>query len=56
MASVIYIEEEDVGSAWLEAIRRVLEEGDDISTEYDKEGDPPSKDSTVLIKIRNPSF
>ncbi len=54
MASVIFIEKEDVGSAWLEAIRRVIEEGDDISTEYDKKGDPPSKDSTVLIKVTNP--
>lgn len=54
MASVIYIESEDVGTAWLEALRRVLEEGDDISTEYDKESDLPSKDSTVLIKINNP--
>ena len=54
MASVIYIEAEDVGTAWLEALRRVLEEGDNISTEYDKESDIPSKDSTVLIKIKSP--
>ncbi|MHA1339518.1 MAG: thymidylate synthase [Promethearchaeota archaeon] len=54
MASVIFIEEEDVGSAWLEALRRVLEEGDDIKTEYDRNDTPPSKDSTVLIKVRDP--
>ncbi|MHA1293092.1 MAG: thymidylate synthase [Promethearchaeota archaeon] len=54
MASVIFIEAEDVESAWLESLRRVLNEGDDISTEYDKEGDILSKDSTVLIKIKNP--
>lgn len=46
MASVIYIEAEDVESAWLEALKRVLKEGDYISTEYDKEGDLPSKDSS----------
>ena len=54
MASVIYIEAEDVGTAWLESLRRVLDEGDEISTEYDKESDIPSKDSTVLIKIKSP--
>ncbi|MGQ4874208.1 MAG: thymidylate synthase [Promethearchaeia archaeon] len=54
MASVIYIEAEDVGSAWIEALKRVLEEGDDIPTEYDKENDIPSKDSTALIRIKNP--
>ncbi|MFW9874812.1 MAG: thymidylate synthase [Candidatus Thorarchaeota archaeon] len=54
MSSVIYIEAEDVGSAWLEALKRVLEEGDDIPTEYDKKDDPPSKDSTALIRIKKP--
>ncbi len=54
MTSVVFIVAEDVKSAWLEALRRVLEEGDEIPTEYDKEGDPLSKDSTVLIKIKNP--
>lgn len=34
MASVIYIEAEDVESAWLEALKRVLKEGDHISTTY----------------------
>lgn len=52
MTSVIYIEEEDVGSVWLKALRRVLEEGDDISTEYDKEGDPPSKDLKFSLSYR----
>jgi len=54
MASVIFIEKEDIASAWIEAIRRVIEEGDDIKTEYDGDDDPPSKDSTVLIKVKNP--
>ena len=54
MASVIFIEKEDIASAWIEAIRRVIDEGDDIKTEYDGDDDPPSKDSTVLIKVKNP--
>jgi thymidylate synthase (methanogen type) len=54
MASVIFIEEEDIGSAWLSALRRVLSEGDDIKTEYDKDTDLPAKDSTVMICVRRP--
>lgn len=36
------------------AIGKVLYEGDDIKTEYDKEEDLPSKDATVLIEIKDP--
>jgi thymidylate synthase len=54
MASILYIEKNDVASAWIEAVRRVFLEGDDIETQYDREGDPPAKDSTVLITIREP--
>ncbi len=54
MASVIFIEAEDVGAAWLQALKKVLEEGDEVPTEYDKPGDLPSKDSTALIKVKNP--
>lgn len=54
MASVIFIEKEDIASTWIEAIRRVINEGDDIKTEYDEDDDPLSKDSTVLIKVKNP--
>ncbi|MHA1683333.1 MAG: thymidylate synthase [Promethearchaeota archaeon] len=54
MVSVILIEEEDVSSAWLKAVKEVLEHGDDISTQYDKPGEPPSKDATALIKVKEP--
>jgi len=54
MASVVFIEEEDIGSAWVTALRRVFSEGDDIKTEYDNEADLPAKDSTVMICVRNP--
>jgi thymidylate synthase (methanogen type) len=54
MASVVFIKEEDIGSAWISALRKVLTEGDDIKTEYDKENDLPAKDSTVMICVRNP--
>ena len=54
MASVVFIEEDDIGSAWISALRKVLSDGDDIKTEYDKETDFPAKDSTVLICVRAP--
>ena len=39
MSSVIFLNENDIASAWLEAVRRVYLEGDDIKTQYDRKGD-----------------
>ncbi|HMF33482.1 MAG TPA: thymidylate synthase [Candidatus Lokiarchaeia archaeon] len=52
----MFIEEEDVASTWLEALRRVLAEGDDVPTQYDKQGVLPSKDATVMINIKHPFY
>jgi thymidylate synthase (methanogen type) len=54
MAQVLFISKNDVRDAWLSAIGQVLYNGDDIKTEYDKPEDPPSKDATVLIEIKEP--
>ncbi|MFX1344381.1 MAG: thymidylate synthase [Promethearchaeota archaeon] len=54
MAQVFFISKRDVRDAWLSAIGQVLYHGDDIKTEYDKPGDLPSRDATVLIEIKNP--
>lgn len=54
MNSIMFIEEENVASTWLEALRRVLDEGDDVPTQYDKENDIPSKDATVMINVKHP--
>ncbi|MFX1487763.1 MAG: thymidylate synthase [Promethearchaeota archaeon] len=54
MAKVIFISHQNVRDAWLSAIVQVLYEGDDIKTEYDKAEDPPSKDATTLIEIKEP--
>ncbi len=54
MAQVFFISSDNVRDAWLSAVAHVLKKGDDIKTEYDKEGEPPSKDATVLIEIKNP--
>jgi len=50
----MFIEKEDIASAWIEALKKVMEDGDSISTSYDKKGDIPSKDATVMIKINKP--
>ena len=55
MAEVIYVSKKDVRDAWLSALTQVLYRGDDIKTEYDKPKDPPSKDATVLIEIKDPT-
>ena len=54
MAKVFYISKNNVRDAWLSAVGQVLHNGDDIKTEYDKPEDPPSKDATVLIEIKEP--
>ncbi len=54
MAQVIFISSNSVRDAWLSALVQVLYNGDDIKTEYDKDSDPPSKDASVLIEIKNP--
>ncbi|MBN2157376.1 MAG: hypothetical protein JW776_15125 [Candidatus Lokiarchaeota archaeon] len=54
MASVLFIEEDDIGSAWVSALKAVLSEGDDIHTEYDTETDIAAKDSTALISVKYP--
>lgn len=54
MAQVIFVSKKTVRDAWLSALAQVLYNGDEIRTEYDQEGDPPSKDATVLIEIENP--
>ncbi|TFG24194.1 MAG: hypothetical protein EU533_02405 [Promethearchaeota archaeon] len=55
MAEVIYVSKKNVRDAWLSALTQVLYCGDDIKTEYDKPKDPPSKDATVLIEIKDPT-
>jgi thymidylate synthase (methanogen type) len=54
MAKVLFISKENVGDAWLSAVIQVLNDGDDIKTEYDKAEDPPSKDASVLIEVQKP--
>lgn len=54
MAEVIFVSKDNVRDAWLSAVVQVLYNGDIITTEYDKLGDLPSRDATVLIEVKKP--
>ncbi len=51
---VIKIETETIPEAWEKAILEIWDNGVDIKTEYDKAEDPPSKDATAIIVVKNP--
>ena len=51
---VLVIEEDTIPLAYEKAIREVWEKGIGIQTEYDRPEDPPSKDATVMISVRDP--
>lgn len=51
---VLKIEEESLPLAWEKAVLAVWENGKDIATEYDKKGDPASKDCTMVIVVNKP--
>ncbi len=54
MAKVLFISKNNVRDAWLSAVANVIYNGNEIKTEYDKPEDPPSKDATVLIEVKEP--
>jgi len=45
---------ETIPEAYERAIRAVWEKGVSVRTEYDRPGDPPSRDATVMITVENP--
>jgi thymidylate synthase len=40
--------------AWEKAVIAVCDNGIEIKTQYDKSGDPPSKDATVMVTVTDP--
>ena len=52
--SHIYVNRNTLPEAWEEAVIRCWEEGDQVKTQYDKPGDPPSRDCTAMIVIQDP--
>jgi thymidylate synthase len=51
---VLHIEADCIARAWEESLVLLYKCGCDIRTQYDKPGDPPSKDATMLITITDP--
>ncbi len=51
---VILVEGEGLAKAWERSLIRLHKEGCEIKTEYDKPEDPPSKDCSMTIVIKNP--
>jgi len=48
------IHAECLPEAWEKAVLAVWDDGLDIKTQYDREGDAPSKDATVIITVDDP--
>jgi thymidylate synthase len=51
---VLAVIEDTIPRAYEKAIREVWEKGISIRTEYDRPEDPPSRDATVMIAVREP--
>ena len=51
---VLRVEGRTLPEAWEKAVVATWEQGLDIKTEYDKPGDRPSKDSTMIIVVNEP--
>lgn len=51
---ILSVEAECLPEAWEKAVLAVWDHGLDIKTQYDKPGDPPSKDATVIVTIHAP--
>jgi thymidylate synthase len=50
----IHVEARTLPEAWETAVRRTWEEGARFRTQYDKPGDPPSRDVACLIHVKEP--
>ena len=51
---VLKVEADTLPEAWEKSVIETWEKGLDIKTEYDKPGDPPSKDCTMIMVVSNP--
>ncbi len=51
---VISITADCLPEAWEKAVLAVWDNGLDVKTQYDKPEDPPSKDATVIVTIKEP--
>ena len=51
---VLHVEADCIARGWEESLIELNRNGCDIRTQYDKENDPPSKDSTMILTITDP--
>ncbi len=51
---VLHVEADSIARAWEQSLIELHRNGCDIKTQYDKPGDPPSKDATMLITVADP--
>ena len=51
---VLKVEGQTLPEAWEKAVIETWHKGIEIKTEYDKEGDPPSRDCTMIMVVREP--
>jgi len=51
---VLHVEADSIARAWELSLIALHEHGCEVRTEYDKPGDPPSKDATMMITITDP--
>lgn len=51
---ILISEGENIPEAWEKACLLTWQKGIEIATEYDKPGDPPSRDATMIMVVRNP--
>ena len=51
---VLHVEGDGIARAWEQSLIELHEKGCSLRTEYDKPGDPPSKDATMVMVIADP--
>lgn len=51
---VINVKGKNIPEAWEKAVIAAWERGTDVRTEYDKKGDLPSKDCTMIMEVEEP--
>jgi thymidylate synthase len=52
---VLCAEGNSIAQAWENSLIKLYESGCDMETQYDKAGDPPSKDATMILTIHDPT-
>jgi thymidylate synthase len=52
---VLHAEGDCIARAWENALVKLYDAGCHIATQYDKPGDPPSRDATMVVTIHNPA-